>query len=403
VNLRLAAAAAFVLSLAAACGESTPSPTASVSSASTQASVPTASLPSLSATPSPSQEQTATCRTVDSLEVGAWTQGKLKGGWIPAITSTGEIVVATAAVPGIFNELNIVNPKSKATTLVISRPPPASAEAAKSAIADVAANAGWVVWNETGFSLGEGDWAIWAMDRRSGLVTKVAANEPGADGRALPGWVANLAVEGDTAIWAAPTPVGAKAESRIYVADLANRSVAKLAADANYPSLLSGNKIAALLATGRSSNGGVLSQPAEFGIVDASVALDAWATPSRFARYVATDQAAVLIEVTRDATADDPSSEAHAVVRLGGNQARTVALPGEWGDVTAGRGFVAFSDDLHLWLLGSSDGTPTTLVETTSTVANIHFVAKGTWLYWHTDAVAGTAAHDSLLQLGCGT
>jgi hypothetical protein len=354
-----------------------------------------------STTPPPSPS--VSCRTVDSADVGIWTQDKAKGAWIPAITSTGEIVVSTASVPGIFNELHVVDPHSKKTTLVISRPAPPSAEAATSSIADVAANADWVVWNETGFSLGEGDWAIWAMDRHSGHVDQVAVNEPGSNGRALPGFISNLSVDGRRAVWAAPAPVGDTFELRIYVADLVRRTVSKLAANANYPSVLSGDKIGALLATGQSSSGGVLSQPAEFGIGDGSVVRDDWATPSRFARYATTDGTDVLIEVTRDATDSDPSSDAQVVARFGVGAPRTVPLPGEWGDVTAGQGFVAFSDDRHLWVLGPGDDTPTTLVETTSTIANIHFAANGRWLYWHTDAIAGTPRHDSLLELGCAT
>ncbi|HET7029932.1 MAG TPA: hypothetical protein VFI34_05440 [Candidatus Limnocylindrales bacterium] len=294
-----------------------------------------------------------------------------------------------------------MDPKSKKSTLVISRPAPSSAEAATSSIADVAADADWVVWNETGFSLGEGDWAIWAMDRHSGRVDKVAVNEPGSNGRALPGFITNLSVEGNRAVWAAPAPVGDAFELRIYVAKLAERTVTKLAANANYPSILPSNKIGALLATGQSSTGGVLSQPAEFGIGDGSVVRDDWASPSRFARYAATGGTDVLIDITRDATADDPSSDAQVVARFGVGSPRTIPLPGEWGDVTAGLGFVAFSDDGHLWLLSAGEEAPTALVETTSTLANIHFAAKGSWLYWHTDAVAGRAGHDSLLDLAC--
>ena len=402
MTLRLAAAAVVLISLAAACGDSKPvSEAPSPKHSEPVSRTPTVSQ-SQSQTPTASPTPTGGCRTTDVLDVGKFISVKPKPGWIPAITATGEIVVATADVPGVFNELNIIDPHSKERTLVVSRPAPESAESAKTAIADVGADADWVVWNETGFSLGEGDWAIWSMDRRSGHVAHVASNKPGPDGHALPGWITNLSVVGGTAVWAAPTPVGGKAESRVYVADLQTRTVVTLKPDANFPSMLSTGKIAALVATAN-GQGGLLSQPAELGINDGSELRDSWAAPARFVRAAATDRAVGLIAVTKEATADDPISEAEAIVRLGDRGPRTVSLPGEWGEVTAGEDFVAFSDASHLWLLGSSSAEPLPLVETTSTIANIHFVAQGSWLYWHADAIAGTEGHDSLLHLACGS
>jgi hypothetical protein len=81
--------------------------------------------------------------------------------------------------------------------------------------------------------------------------------------------------------------------------------------------------------------------------------------------------------------------------------ARTFPLPGEWGRVAAGEGFVAWSDELHLWFLPTGAPEPILLVEVSDTFANIQFQASGPWFYWHTDAIGDTPERGRLAHVVC--
>ena len=319
---------------------------------------------------------------------------------VVAVTTDGELVVGSEKIAGVVDSLSILDPASGSIVSVISRPPPNNLETAVSSIADVAADRGWVVWNETGFSLAVGDWTIWAASRSTGEVRMVARFEPGRDGKALPGWINNLSVLGDLAVWAAPVQVANRIESRIYVADLVAHTTSKLAANANYPSLLAGPSISGLVEGGRDQAGLLLAQPATLSISDGSVTVASWATPMRLVRHAASDTGEIVIHVTREATASQPDSSSE-VVLLQDRVTRVYPLSMEWDDVAAGTGFLAWSDQSHLWVLPTGAADPIVVVEASDPLANIRYFAAGLWLYWHTDAYGATGEKRALLRLAC--
>jgi len=312
--------------------------------------------------------------------------------------SSGELLLTGSHVGFTGDTIGIMDPVSGALAVVLERTPPKSADSAISQVMGPVANADWIVWQESGFTLEASDWMMWAKDRHTGAIHKVASHELDASGNALPGWASDITLLGNTAAWSAPAPAGAAAEQRIYVADLAAGSVKRLPPNARWPFLVSPGTIEAVVATGATSDDKVLSEPASVSIGDGHVASLGIMDPTRLLAFAASSSGSVTLRRLRDA--DDGTVVADAVTSIGG-VTRSFALPIDWGLAAAGDNFLAWSDQQHLWILPADSAEPIQLAEVAGEMGNLHFRAGGTRLYWHMDGQGTTPATDVLMTVTC--
>lgn len=338
------------------------------------------------ATPPPSPNAAA-CRLSDPVAVTAPARLTRLHGSVLGITDRGELIVVQSHVGFVTDTLSLLDPRTGKVTSVVARPVPKSAEAATSAIGGSATgNADWVVWEEVGFYLEHADWRMWAMDRRTGMVRQVAAFDPGPDGLAAPGWASDLSLRGDIVAWSAPAMLGPNtAGQRIYVADLRAKTVRRLDAEAAWPSLMSASQLVAAMQVGTDPGSGqVLAQPTTITLANGTATPQDWMDPVRVLAYAASGSGSVAVRLLKEATADDSVRVADVITRDARGTVRTFTLPNGSGPVVAGTGFLAWTDQRHLWILPSGQAQPTMLLATEDDSTQVQVFANGTTVFWRT-------------------
>lgn len=403
MKLRRWGALAAIFVLVAGCGGPTPSQSGAsatpVNTASTMS--PSAATPTSRSSPSPSES--SGCQLSDPVTLALPAQLSNLDGTISGVTEQGELLVAQSHLPHITDTLSVLNPRTGAIELVVSRPPAASVDAAASQIGEVSGNADWIVWEEVGFYLEHADWTLWAKDRHSGTIRKVASFEPGTGGQAAPGFISHISLLGDLAAWSAPIEVpGSKVEPRIYVADLRARTVRMLEPMAQWPSLISTHELAAAVVVAYDADGKALAQPATITLPDGKVTVQDWVAPARLLAHAASASGTVVVRMVKAPTAEDPVTVAEIVARDASGTARTFALPQDWGDVAAGPGFLAWLDQRHVWALLSGQADAMVLTETPSVDLGIRIVAAGRFLFWQTGGEPVSQPVYKMAEAACG-
>ena len=308
-------------------------------------------------------------------------------GSVLGLTDQGELLVLQSHLIGVGDTLSLFDPQTGTVSRVVSRPVAKSQEAATSQIGGSATgNADWVVWEEVGFFLEHADWRMWAMDRRTGEVRKVASFDPGPDGLAAPGWASDVSLLGDIATWSAPAVLGQnRAVERIYVADLRAKTVRRLGVEAQWPTMLSASQLIAATQVGTDpASGKVLAQPTTIDLPAGKATPQDWIKPSRLLAEAASPAGTVVTRLVTEATADNPVTVAEAQTHDAAGQTRTFALPNDWGPVVAGRGFLAWTDARHLWILPSGQAQPTMLLETADDSTQVQVIVTGNRVFWRT-------------------
>lgn len=388
------AALLALVCLLASCGGPVPpsaaaSPTGPPAAGPTQ--VPSGAAPATPATAGASPSSSAppaACRLEDvGLSVPAGLQSL--NGSVDGLTDRGELLILQAHVGYVADTLTVLDPVTGAATLIVRRPAPKSEEAATSQIAGTAGDAGWVVWMESGFTIEHDDWHLWSYDRGTGAVREVASFDPGPDGQAAPGWGSDVSLLGDTAAWSEPAMLGPnRMGQRIYVADLRTGAVKRLDAEAQWPSLVSPTELVAAVQVGTDPvSGGVLAQPATFALPGGSPAVQDWAAPALVVGEASSSAGTVVASVTRRATASDVSEPARVLVHGADGTTRTYELPGQWGPVAAGTGFLAWSDEQTLWIRPAGQAEPTLLLTTppdqvAESTTQVQIFAAGPYFLW---------------------
>jgi len=372
---RLAALAAAAF-LAASCGGPAPVPPA-VEPSGPPAAVGTPAAPSASI-------PAGACRLSEPEAVAAPASLRSENGWVAGVTDRGEILVLQSHLAGVADTMSVLDPASGAVTPVVSRQPAASQDEARSQIdGRITGDADWVVWQEGGLDVVQGDWHIWAFDRRSGEVREVARFNPGTEPAMAQ--ATDVSLLGDLAAWAAPVALGAgRFGMRVYVADLRARTVRRLEPEANYPSLVSSSAIvAAVKSAADPGTGYALAQPASIPL-PAGAATPAYGiAPSIVQAAAASTAGAVVVRLLKDSTAADPGMTSDVVAGYPSGQTRVFGLHGQFSPVAAGPGFLAWSDHSHLWVQPSGQPEPTQVLDAGEDA--VWFTATGPVLYWHTD------------------
>lgn len=341
--------------------------------------------PFVTAAPRPSPDGAA-CRLSEPVRVTAPASLMALHGGVAGVTDRGELIVFQSHLLYFADTLSLLDPRTGTVTPVVSRPAPKSPEAATSAIGGfVTGNAGWVVWEEVGFWLEHSDWRMWALDRATGKVREVASFDPGTDGQVAPGWASDLSLLGDIVTWSAPAMLGPnRAGQRIYVADLRPRTVRRLDTEANWPSMMSAHEISAATEVGTDpATGKVLALPTTISLPGGRATPQDWMKPAVLLSQASSPAGTVVTRLLRQATADDSVAIADVMTHdaLSG-LTRTFALPNGWGPVVAGTGFIAWSDQRHLWILPSGQVEPTMLLAIPDDSAQVQVFANGAFVFW---------------------
>ena len=306
-------------------------------------------------------------------------------GRVFGLTDDGDLIVIQSHLFPLFDTVSLLDPHTGSVTKVVSRPVAKSKEADTPSIGGSATgNAAWVIWEEVGSSLEHADWTMWALDRRTNKVRKVASFDPWADGRAAPGWASDISLLGDIATWAAPAMLGPnRAGERIYVADLRARTVQRLDMEADWPSLVAANRLVAAIQVGTDpASGKVLAQPATIGLPGGTATPQDWIDPARLLAVAASSAGIVVTRLVKEATADDPVTVAEVLTHDASGLTRTYPLPNDWGPVAAGTGYLAWSDQRHLWLVPSGQAEPTLLLATADDGTQIQVLVGGAVVFW---------------------
>ena len=391
---RLAALTAVVWLVASCGGSASPAVTGAASAPVTPVPVaatpvdtaPMTPTPATTASPSPSVGDARACRLSDPVTVTAPARLTRLHGSVFGVTDRGELIVVQSHLGWVMDTLSLLDPQTGMVTPVVARPVPKSMEAATSSIGGSATgNADWVVWEEGGFYLEHADWTMWAMDRRTGKVREVATFDPGPDGLAAPGWASDVSLLGDIATWSAPAMLGQnRAGQRIYVADLRARTVRRLDVEAKWPSLMSASQLVAAMEVGTDPGSGqVLAQPTTITLANGTATPQDWMDPVRVLAYAASGSGSLAVRLLKEATAADSVRVADVITRDARGTVRTFTLPNDSGPVVAGTGFLAWTDQRHLWILPSGQAQPTTLLETKGDT-QVQVFAAGSFLFWRT-------------------
>jgi hypothetical protein len=150
--------------------------------------------------------------------------------------------------------------------------------------------------------------------------------------------------------------------------------------------------------TGATADRKVLAQPSAISISKGRVSPLGIVEPGRMLAFAASSAGSVTLRRTGETA--DGAAIADAVTSLDGTT-RTFQLPVDWGGAAAGDDFLAWSDQLHLWILLAGSDEPVQLAQVADEMGNLRYRATGTWLYWHADAQDGASAVDSLLSVSC--
>jgi hypothetical protein len=366
----------------------------------------TGAAPSLSstATPAPTSAPSAAsdaCTVAPPVTVTLPPALAKLDGSVAGLTDRGELIVRQSHAGLGGGILTVFDPATGATQPVVTRPPAKSQAEATSQVGPAAGNATWIVWEEQGFTLEVGDWSMWAMERATGTIHKIASFEPGANGKAVPDWPSNVSLSGDLAAWSASIEVpGDKIEPRIYVANLRERTARRLDVEGRWPSFLASDVLSAVVRAGTDENGRALAVPATIAIADGAVTKQDWMDPVRVLAYAASGSGSVAVRLVKEATAEDPVTVADAVTRDARGTIRSFALPNDWGDVAAGTGYLAWSDAQHLWVLPSGQVDPRELA-TVDPDVGLATLASGSTLYWGTGGEPVAPATMSTVAVSC--
>lgn len=350
--------------------------------------------PTLSGTPLASDAPRATppgagaCRLSDSVTVKPPPSLVEHDGVVAGMTAAGELLVLQSHIRGVGDTLSVFDPRTRTVSRVVSRPVAKSQETATLQIAaSVTGNADWILWQEVGFFLEHADWNIWAFERRTGKIRKVAAFDRGPDGLAAPGWASEISLLGDLAAWSAPAGIGGgRVGERIYVADLRAKTVRRLDMEARWPSFVSPQRLVAAMEVGTDAGGKVLAQPATIDPADGKATVQDWVPPARLLEAAAGPAGTVVARLLKESTADDSTAVADLLTHDPAGVTRQFALTHGWGPVTAGKAFVAWTDDRRLWILPAGQTEPTLLFEApgddSEDVSRVTFVTNGSTLLW---------------------
>ena len=403
MNLRLVAIVTAGCLLASCGGPATPSVTgAQISTLATSA--PTTSARE-TAPPSPDPSpRAAACRLSDPVSIPAPASLLSLGGSVAGLTDQGELIVVQSHLVGVVDTLSLLDPRSGAITPVVSRPVAKSQDAAKSSIGGAPiGNADWVVWEEVGPYLEHADWTMWALDRRSGTIRKVASFAPGPDGLAAPGWASDVSLLGDVATWSAPAMLGPnRAGERIYVADLRAKTVQRLDVEAKWPALASANQLVAAMQVGTDPGSGkVLAQPTTITIASGATTVQDWIGPARLLAQASSSAGTVVTRLVKEATAEDPVTVAEVLTHDAAGVTRTFPLPNDWGPVVAGTGFLAWTDQRDLWILPSGQAEPTLLLTTPDDSTQIAILVNGSTVFWRTVGDASSWTANAMATVVC--
>jgi hypothetical protein len=306
-------------------------------------------------------------------------------GNVIGVTDGGELIVLQSHYVGIGDTLTLLDPRTGSVTPIVARPIAKSQEAATSQIGGSAiGNADWIVWEEVGFSLDHADWRMWALDRHTGTIRKVATFDRGSDGQAAPGFASELSLADDIAAWSAPAALdGGEVGERIYVADLRAKTVHRLEIEARWPAVLSAKELVAAAQVGTDPvSGKVLAQPTTIELSGGKSIPQDWIGPRRLLAESSSAAGTVVTRLVSEATADDPRTIAEVVTHDAAGTTRTFALPNDWGPAMAGTGFLGWSDAQHLWILPSGEAQPSLLLETGDDATQIQALASGKFVLW---------------------
>jgi hypothetical protein len=380
-------AALVALLLVAACGEPrTPSPSAPASSPSLSPSRPA---PTSTAVPSttvgPSLGGIA-CAVTEPRTIDPPASIRGKNGTIIGMASTGELLILQSEIVGVGNRLSLFDPDSRTVTSVVTRKPPESQEAAKSQISGAAADADWVVWQESGFLLEHADWTMWSYERATRKIRQIATFKPGSDGLALPGWASEFSLVGSIAAWSSPTVLdGGRAGQRIFVADLRNGSTKMLSPEAILPSLVSETSLVAAVQTGVDpASRTVLSVPTTISIGNEHLEPATRMEPFRIRSLSAGPAGTVLERHVSGGTAEESRVTAEVVLQDSTGATRTFPLVQDWGSVGAGQTYLAWADQRDLWILPSGSTQPVQVLSNEDDGSTVALSAGPDRLYWRT-------------------
>ena len=300
------------------------------------------------------------------------------------VTDHGELIVLQSHLVGVGDTLSLFDPGTGIVTKVVSRPVAKSQGSATSQIGMATGNADWVIWEEAGFSLEHADWRMYVMDRRTGTIRKVATFDSWAGGPAAPGWASDISLLGDLAAWSAPAMLGPnRAGERIYVANLRAKTVRRLDVEAQWPSLLSSDEVEAAVQVGTDpASGKVLAQPTTIGLPGGTATQQDWIAPARLLAEASSPAGTVVERLVKEATADDPDAVGEVLTHDATGTTRTFALVNGWGAVAAGTGFLAWTDQQHLWILPSGQAQPMLLVATPDDSTQVQVIVNGPVVFW---------------------
>lgn len=367
----------------AGCGgpPSTPqSPAANTPAAGTTVVPATPAPPTLDAG-TPTASPATACR-MDEAAVNMPTDPDGPEWFVDGVTPAGELLLVGVTAEGIGHAIEVLDTVTGTATRVIARKPE-SFETATSGISGPSGTADWIVWQQSGFSLDESDWTMFVHDRRTGENQELASFEPGSNGIAPPGWASDVAILGEVAAWSAPVEIDGRVEQRIYAADLDAARVERLAPEARWPYPVSADTLVALVLAGTTDENKALSEPSEIDLSDGSVTSLGILEPDRLLAFAASPSGLVALRRI-GGSPDGMTVEAEAVTQLHG-VVRRFPLEIDWAQAGAGNGFVAWSDDQHLWILTVGMEEPVLLEQVSGTMGNLRFRANGEYLFWHTD------------------
>ncbi|MBA2381996.1 MAG: hypothetical protein H0V73_07785 [Chloroflexi bacterium] len=314
------------------------------------------------------------------------------------MTDRGELIVLQSHLVGVGDTLSLFDPISQTVTPIVARPTPSSQDAATSQIGGATGNADWIVWEESGFVLEHADWTMWAMDRATGRVAKVASFEPGPNGKAVPGFASDVSLSGSAAAWSAPGPSG----QRITIADLRAGTHRELQTEARWPSMTGGDALIAAVRAGTDAGSGkVLSQPTTIGLRNDQASPVDWIEPARLQGLASSSAGSVAVRLVKEATPDDPVTVAEVVTHDAAGAIGTFPLPNDWGPPAAGTGFLAWTDQRHLWVLPSGRAEPTMLLQIADDGSQIAVIANGSWIYWRTLGFGDPWASNRVATVTC--
>jgi hypothetical protein len=143
-----------------------------------------------------------------------------------------------------------------------------------------------------------------------------------------------------------------------------------------------------------------LAQPAIFDVAGGAVTPQDWVPPERLLGASASSTGMVVVHLLNEATATDPTrAEAQTHDASGGMH--SFALTTDWGPVTAGTGFLAWTDERHLWVMPSGEDKPTLLLTADDSSLQVQLIANGEYLFWRPVGFDYTWSTNRVAHVAC--